>query len=182
MAVVSLYILSMGVKMSMQAIDFIREKTHKIIDWILAVLLVPTVIGTFVQVVLRYGAHKTIPQLNELATIMFVWLSILAAAKVLDKENHPAFTVLLEKAPGKIRDFICLVNWLIIFGILAVVIKGSLRLVESGRTQTLSTINASYIWVYASLLVGSLFMMIISAFKIIEIVAHILHRGGEHIG
>lgn len=167
----------------LQAIDFIREKMYKILDWTFVVLLVPIVIGTFVQVVLRYVAHKTIPQLNELATVMLVWLSILAAAKVLDKENHPAFTVLLEKAPGKIRDFIRLVNWFIIFGILAVVVRGSLRLVESGRTQTLSTINASYIWVYASLLVGSLFMILISVFKIIEIVvAHILHEGGEHIG
>jgi TRAP-type C4-dicarboxylate transport system permease small subunit len=168
--------------MSLSAINLIREKIYRIIDWILVVLLIPITLGTFIQVVLRYGFHKTIPQLNELATVMFVWLSIIAAAKVLDKESHPAFTMVVEKTSGKIRDIIRLLDWGIIFGILAVLVKGSLRLLESGRTQTLSTVNLSYNWVYGSLLVGSVFMIIISAFKIIETVAHMLGKGGENIG
>ncbi|MCA6214129.1 MULTISPECIES: TRAP transporter small permease [Thermococcus] len=165
--------------MVIHVINSIRAQIHRIIDWILVILLIPITLGTFIQVVLRYGFRKTLPQVNEIATVMFVWLSIIAAAKVLDKESHPAFTMVVEKVPGKIRDIIRLIDWTVIFGILVIVVKGSLRLLESGRGQTLSTMNISYNWVYASLLVGSLFMIIISAFKILEIIMHLLGKGGE---
>lgn len=153
---------------SKSALKYIEEKMNLILDAAIILLFIPIVVGTFITVIARYVFSRTIPQLTELSTILFVWMSFFAATKVLYEERHPAFTVVVDKFPGRRKVGIKLVVWVLVTYILMVLLKGSIKLVESGLKQYTSTLGVSQAWVYASILVGTVLMLFVSIVKLLQ--------------
>ena len=90
------------------------EKFWKLIDIIMAVLMVAMIALVFTNVVLRYGFHSGLRPSVELSRLGFVWVVMLGTISVLRRGEHLAVTEISEKLFPSAVPFIRKGIWLII--------------------------------------------------------------------
>ena len=75
---------------------FVQDHAEKIFDWILAVALVALNVLVFAQVVSRYLFNSPISWTEEMARLLFIWISFMGAFLALKTKGHIAVETLLH--------------------------------------------------------------------------------------
>ena len=106
----------------------LREKTDKILESVLVVLMVLLVIDVLWQVTSRYILVNPSSFTTELAGYLMIWVGILGAAYVAGKNEHLAIDLLVQKSsPGRKKKL--LINVMIMLFSVSVMIVGGTWLV-----------------------------------------------------
>ena len=105
----------------------VREKTDKVLEGALIILMVLLVVDVLWQVVSRYILVNPSSFTTELAGYLMIWVGILGAAYVAGKNEHLAIDLLLQKSsPRRRKRLLMLINLLIIsFSVSVMVVGGS---------------------------------------------------------
>lgn len=105
----------------------VREKTDKVLEGALIILMVLLVVDVLWQVVSRYILVNPSSFTTELAGYLMIWVGILGAAYVAGKNEHLAIDLLLQKSsPRRRKRLLVLINLLIIsFSVSVMVVGGS---------------------------------------------------------
>lgn len=98
---------------------------NKFEEIFLVILLVVMVILIFVQVVMRYVFNSSLSWSEELARILFIWVSWIGISLGQKKGEHITITMVTDKLKGNVRKVILLLADACTLAILAVLcIKG----------------------------------------------------------
>lgn len=84
------------------------------IEWIIALLMLLTMVLVFVNVVLRYGFASGLRSGIELSRLGFVWIVMLGASLCLKEGEHLAVSELFDRLPRGLRSIIGRLAWLAI--------------------------------------------------------------------
>ena len=105
----------------------IRERTDKVLEIILVMLMSLLVVDVLWQVTSRYILVNPSSFTTELAGYLMIWVGILGAAYVAGRNEHLAIDLLVQKSsPRRKKRLLILINLMIIlFSIFVMIIGGS---------------------------------------------------------
>ncbi len=104
-----------------------QQKTNKILEIVLVVLMSFLVIDVLWQVFSRYLFSSPSSFTDELAGFLLIWVGVLGAAYVDGRKEHLAIDILLQRSsPDRRRRLQFLIDMLIsLFALLVMVLGGS---------------------------------------------------------
>jgi TRAP-type C4-dicarboxylate transport system permease small subunit len=104
----------------------IREKTDKILEYVLIFFMSILVIDVLWQVTSRYILSSPSSFTDELAGFLLIWVGLLGAAYVAGKNEHLAIDLLIQKSgpKRKKRLEVSISLFIILFGLFVMVIGG----------------------------------------------------------
>ena len=141
----------------------------KVIEGITFVGFIAMVLLVFVNVVGRYLFHMGIVESEEIARILFVWLTYLGAVLCFKTNSHVLVDILITFLHGVTRKIVDLISNLLVSGILVVTIyySWSLVTVNLGNLTPLTKIPLSLV---EGIIPASMVMMlVINLYKMIQI-------------
>ena len=105
----------------------LREKTDKILESVLVVLMGLLVIDVLWQVTSRYILVNPSSFTTELAGYLMIWVGILGAAYVAGKNEHLAIDLLVQRSsPRRKKRLLILINLMImLFSIFVMIVGGT---------------------------------------------------------
>jgi TRAP-type C4-dicarboxylate transport system permease small subunit len=104
----------------------IREKTDKILEYVLIFVMSILVIDVLWQVTSRYILSSPSSFTDELAGFLLIWVGLLGAAYVAGKNEHLAIDLLIQKSgpKRKKRLEVSISIFIMLFGFFVMVIGG----------------------------------------------------------
>ena len=134
----------------------------------------------FANVVLRYTTSQSIEWAEEVARYLMVWLTFIGAGPVLRYGGHIAVDNLQDALPKKAAIFVRICIALLIFGFFGFMIYYGALYVERAHFQMTPTTQISMGWVYASIPVGGVILLINWLFIVRDYVLNRQFASDEH--
>lgn len=145
-----------------------RRRFFAVLEALLFVHVIVLLALILLQVFTRYVMHAALPWTEEVARMVLVWTVMLGAAIAMERKEHYAITVLSARFRGPLRFWVLIVtNVLGVVFLVALVRYGAEYMSANMRTTYVST-QVSRGWVYLSLPVGAVIMVMSLALHSIE--------------
>lgn len=112
----------------LRALQVLNGFIEKIENCFAIVLMGASALITIAQVVTRYGFNHPLTWPEELCTLLLVWMTFFGTSLLLKKEQHIEIDFFAKLLPQRAQQVLALVNYVLIFGFLAVVAWGAYRL------------------------------------------------------
>ena len=137
------------------------HKEHKILNFFNKFEEV-TIIGMFavmvavifIQVIMRYVFHNSLPWSEELGKFLFVWITWLGISLGQREGEHIKITMLTDRLPFRAAQIANIVSEIIVIAICAVTLYYGVSLVFSQMTTHYAGIKISVSWGYLAVVVG----------------------------
>jgi TRAP-type C4-dicarboxylate transport system permease small subunit len=142
-----------------------------IAEWTSVISLLLMSILVSLQVVLRYVLGQALPWAEEAAVYMMVWMAFIGAAVALQRSEHMALTLFVDRLPPTFERITRLVSHLLVLTFLLMVLVLGLQLAMAISGQRSPALGLNMFWPYLILPIGCLFMAAVTLEKIV--------RGGE---
>ena len=139
--------------------DRIDRALAKLLDVMLAVLMVGLVGAVFTQVFSRYVIHASVPWTEEVARYLLIYLTFVGAAVAVREHTHLRVDFLVVRLPQVVRRVVGIVMTL------GITISGALLVVYgfSYTERSLGTISPaigeSIAWIYAAMPLAGVLMV-----------------------
>lgn len=162
----------------------LKTWVDKIISFICVVIFSSLVATVTWQVFTRFVLKNPSATSEELAKILFVWLSFFAAALLFGEKGHLNISVVKDKFKGKKLLYLDLACEIIILLFAAfILVGGGFKIVSNGITQT----NATITWlktgqIYSVVPISGLIIIFYNIYGIIGNVVGLLKKDNEKIG
>jgi tripartite ATP-independent transporter DctM subunit len=88
------------------ALGTVTRYLARSVEWVVAALVVAEIGILFTGVVSRYVFHRPLVSADELASILFMWLSMLGAVVAFQRGEHMRMTALVSKASTQWKAFL----------------------------------------------------------------------------
>lgn len=113
------------------------NRLWKCLEFALAAVLAAMFVIVLVNIIGRYFFRRGIIWADEIARLLFIWLSLFGAVIALSRGQHLSFSLLVDSLPGVAKKFSSLfINAVILF-CLWVMWNGSLRMLRvTARDRT----------------------------------------------
>ncbi|MFN3275698.1 MAG: TRAP transporter small permease [Paracoccus sp. (in: a-proteobacteria)] len=122
------------------------------------------------QVISRYGMNAPSSVTEEILRYGVIWLSLLGAAYATGKGTHLSIDMLASRLPHRGRMSLEALSCIALAIFAAIVlIVGGLRGVEIAARQTSAVMRIPMSWVYLSLPVSGVLMLIYAALNLIDV-------------
>lgn len=108
----------------MMTIQF-REKSVKLLEFIMAILMAEMAVLVFINVVMRYAFHSGINGTEDIARLSFIWLSFLGVVSVMVTGGHLGIDLLLQKLSPRPRFIVGFAGRLLMGWALGLLLYGS---------------------------------------------------------
>ncbi len=125
-----------------------------------AALVVALAVIVFVQVFNRYVLKSPLAWSEDLAMLLFQWVSFLGAAIGVKRMRHFGIELLMKNLPEKVRQKIELAVPLFMGVVAVIMITGGLHLLSFNRARIYSSMNLTYTWTYLAIPVSGCLMII----------------------
>ena len=151
-------------------------KINKLLEILVVANLATMTFLVFLNVVLRYVMNSGITLSEELSRILFVWLTFLGAVLALDRNEHVAMNLFVEKLPARLRAWWPLVvdAVLLALSVLLVVGCGQLMMQNMSNKMPISGIPTGINYL-AAFLMALLFCLTLVSRMLLRIFT--LNRG-----
>jgi TRAP-type C4-dicarboxylate transport system permease small subunit len=140
------------------------KKVERVAVWFenaLAVLFLTTmIIAVGTQVLSRYFLPVPVSWTEELARYSLIWLTFIGAAMAIHSKGHFVLEVVLNKMTPKIKYIIQIGILIILAVFLSVNAYSSALILKVLQYQTSAALQVPMSYVYLSMPVGSIFMLI----------------------
>ncbi|WP_370286374.1 TRAP transporter small permease [Pseudooceanicola nanhaiensis] len=136
---------------------------NRILEAIIAALLVAAVGVAFVAVIYRYALDSALSWSFEVSLALLTYITFLGAYLALRKGAHLRVTILTDRMPRAVRGVAFLVNQVIIAIIGWIMFWDGGRQVLRFADQTTNVLEISTAWYYAAIPVAGILMLIDAA-------------------
>lgn len=129
----------------------LKDKSVKIMEFIMAMLMAEMAILVFVNVVLRYVFHSGINGTEDIARLSFIWLSFIGAVSVMVTGGHLGIDLLLQKLPVRSRLVVGFLGRLLMGWALGLLVWGSWQqIVVNKGIVAMGAVAYPLAWNYAA--------------------------------
>ncbi len=125
-----------------------------------AILLVVEIVLLLTNVIARYVFGDPLVMIDELSSVLFLWLAMLGAVLALRRAGHMRMTAVVNRSSPTPRRLLELISDFAIFGFLALTLLPSISYVQNEQAVTLTTMNLSLAWRAAAMPMGIALMLV----------------------
>lgn len=161
----------------------------KIIRWLdknfevvlMSILLVILTLIMFFQVVMRYGLNNSLTWAEEACRYLFIWFSCFSLAYCVSQGNHLRIDMIYNIVSRPIQIFLETLSIALqsFFSIMLIIGGPELFLRAAANSQTSIAMRMPMQYVYVSLFVGSILMLLRIVETTIKKIAVLVKRGDE---
>jgi len=131
-----------------------------IVEVIAATLVVALAIIVFLQVFNRFVLKAPLAWSEELAMLLFQWVSFLGAAIGVKHWRHFGIELVVKMLPEKMQRRIELIIPIIVGFVALIMITEGIKLLSFNRNRFYSSMDLSYIWPYLAIPVSGCLMIL----------------------
>jgi len=133
-----------------------------------AILVVAEIVLLFTGVVARYAFHNPIFWADELASVLFVWLSLFGAIVALARDEHMALKSVIGKMPAGAKGVASAFSMLVVILFLGSILGPAYEHFESESMITLPSLNVSAGIRVVAIAVCCLLMLIVGLGRLVR--------------
>lgn len=116
------------------------SKALIIFRYIITIPMLAMVAMVFVNAVLRYAFHSGIPETEELARYLFIWLCFLGTVAAFKDKQHVGVDILVAFLPRRPKFIVGLIGDVIVLFVLAIMFVGGIAFTRTaGATPGAAT-------------------------------------------
>ncbi|QDL38080.1 TRAP transporter large permease subunit [Rhodoferax sediminis] len=141
----------------------------KVVETITAVLVVAEIIVLFAGVVSRYVFHEPLTWSDELASIMFLWLSMLGAVVALRRGEHMRMTALVNNTRPHTRALLDTMATTASLAFLVLVLLPSYQYAYEESFIVTPALEINNAWRAAAIPVGMGLMIIVALLRLLRV-------------
>ena len=134
----------------------LSERLNRLIERIIALLMVLLVADVWLGVVARYILRVQIPWTEELARYLMIWAALLAISSGIARREHIGFRLLLERFPKGLQKTFLIAFDVIAFAFFAFLFVYGIGMTGTGAKQFAMIFGMSMAIPYASVPVSAL--------------------------
>ncbi len=141
--------------------DFIKKANRflaKFESTAALILLVIIVFFVFLAAISRYLNFSIVWSL-DFTLLLFAWFSFFACSQAMRKKAHIGVTLLVERLPQKVQQFINIFNDILMIAFMVLMVYYSFRVSIINVKQKIYTMGISYSFVTMSLAIGGIFII-----------------------
>src|SRR3954463_7634895 len=131
-----------------------------------ALLVVAEIVILFAGVVARYGLHSPLIWSDELASILFLWLSMLGAAVAFHRSEHMRMTAVVASARPAMRAYLDVVATGAALAFLLLIVWPAYEYAYEESFITTPALQIANIWRAAALPVGIALMALFAFLRL----------------
>ena len=148
-------------------LDGITLWIQRILQWVVAVLLVVMSLIVFANVIFRYFLSAALGWYEEVSRFLFIWIVFLGAVLAYIHQDHLSLDVVLYYVKARTKRAIVLIADVLVIVALAIMIYGGFHLAVDSLASgwVASAIPIPYGWVYMVGPVASILMLYLSLVK-----------------
>lgn len=129
----------------------VRKFLSNIVEGVAALLVVALAVVVFLQVFNRFVLKAPLAWSEDLAMLLFQWVSFLGAAIGVKRMRHFGIELVVKKFPETIRHKIELLVPFIIGMVAFTMITEGLKLIDVNRYRIYSSMDLSYVWTFLAI-------------------------------
>jgi len=129
----------------------VKKFLGNILEGAAATIVVALAIVVFLQVFNRFVLKTPLAWSEDLAMLLFQWISFLGAAIGVKRMRHFGIELVVKKLPERIRHKIELLVPVIIGVVALTMITEGLKLINVNRYRIYSSMDLSYLWTFLSI-------------------------------
>lgn len=138
------------------------------IEWIVASLVILEIFILFSGVVSRYIFHRPLVSADEIASILFLWLSMLGAVVAFQRGQHMRMTAFASKSPAAWRGLIENMSLAAAVTFLTLIIGPAFHYAVSETIIQTPALEISNAWRAAALPIGIGLMLIFGVIRLLQ--------------
>lgn len=89
-------------------LSVVRQRVFTAVEALLFALIIGVLMMVFVQVFARYVLRTSTPWTDNLSQILLVWVVMIGAAVAMERKEHYAITVIIDRIPCVLRAVVLL--------------------------------------------------------------------------
>jgi len=132
----------------------------RVVEWFAAGLVVALAVIVFVQVFNRYVLKSPLAWSEDLAMLLFQWVSFLGAAIGVKRMRHFGIELVVKKLPERIRHKIELLVPFMIGVVALTMITEGIKLIAANRYRIYSSMDLSYTWTFLAIPVSGCLILL----------------------
>ncbi|MDM0117773.1 TRAP transporter large permease subunit [Variovorax sp. J22R133] len=152
-----------------RAAGFVELTLGRGIEWIAALLIAIEVLLLLAGVIARYFLHTPLTWIDEVASILFLWLATLGAVVALRRGEHMRMTALVAKVSPGTRAFLDTVGMAAALAFLMFVVFPAFEFASEEVAVTTPALEISNAWRAAALPVGFALMALMAAIRLLRV-------------
>ncbi len=138
------------------------------VEWLCALAIVVEVCLLSAGVFFRYVLRHSIVWSDELATILFLWLSLLGAVIAYRRGEHMRMTALLRAAGGRARAVLETVSATVVALFCAGMLPPALTYLQQEQTDLTPALSLPRSYVAASIVVGLALILVLAILRMVD--------------
>ena len=158
----------------------IRRALGNIVEGVLLVMMVALCADVFLGVFSRYVLVRTFTWYDEIARLLFVWIVFLGAAVGVKRGVHFRLHLLVDRFPPVLQRLTVIFGILVMMGFGWILIQQGWKLVELGQFQQTAVMGLSKQYIYLSVPVGGVLVILFSLGHLWRAVRGAPLTGGGH--
>jgi TRAP-type C4-dicarboxylate transport system permease small subunit len=138
----------------------IKNFLSNIVEGVVAILVVALAVVVFIQVFNRYVLKAPLAWSEDLAMLLFQWVSFLGAAIGIKRMRHFGIELLIKRLPEKIRQGVEWITPFIIGFVALTMVTEGIKLINLNRNRIYSSMDLSYTWTFLAIPVSGCLILL----------------------
>ena len=140
----------------------IRRALGNIVEAVLLVMMVALCVDVFLGVFSRYVLARTFTWYDEIARLLFVWITFLGAGVGVKRGVHFRLHLVVDRFPRALQRATVIFGVLVVMGFGWILIQQGWKLVELGQFQQTPVMGLSKQYIYLAVPVGGALVILFS--------------------
>ena len=158
----------------------IEKGLWTLLDWFLFLGMVVMVICVFINVVGRYVFNYSFASVEEIARMLFVWLTYLGCIVCIKEGSHVRVDIVLTLVPAKVRFVMEVIGNLLMDAIMVLTIRVCMNLVMENLTYPMPITRIPYGIVQAVMPFSMAIVLICNIINLVHLFKKPSEEGGEN--
>lgn len=150
----------------MQALRWLYDNINRVVDILIATVLIVMIIDVSVGVFYRYVLNNAIAWVEEVSRYLMIWVAYLSMGMVLRDEQHVGVEFVVNWFPPAGRKIIKVISHLLIGAFLFIVVLESIKYTRILSIQRSPATQVPMIYPYLAVTIGA-FLMFMENIKLI---------------
>jgi TRAP-type C4-dicarboxylate transport system permease small subunit len=147
------------------------SRSARVMEFLMALALAVMAVLVFGNVLLRYGFNSGIAESEDIARLLFVWLSFMGAVVAMGEHAHLGMDTVAKMLPHAGRVGFAIVSHLLMLGALGLLLYGSIQqVVLNHGTLAMGAVAYPLSWLYAAGVFASVGCLLLVAANLLRIV------------
>ena len=116
----------------------------------------------------RYALHAPLPWIDEVASLLFVWLAILGAIIALRRGAHMQLTTFIKNRPPRRRAWLDAFGMWMVVAFLLLLLQPAWEHVAEHRYVQMPTLEISEAWRAGAILAGTVLMLVTAVIRLLS--------------